>query len=212
MTGVDDDDWLTSAPTEPGEVVRYYDGWAERYDADLAEWDYRAPTRVARLLVEWGDPADDVLDAGCGTGLSGRALRDAGCHGHLVGVDVSEPSLTIAESSGAYDEVHLGDLNAPLRFVDDRFGLLACIGVLTYVPEVERCWREFARVVRPGGVVAFSQREDIWRERACADVLARLAAEGVVETLVVSDVEAYLPGSGEEMSAIGARYAALRVL
>lgn len=212
MTGTDDDGWLTSAPTEPGEVRRFYDEWAERYDADLADWDYRAPSRIGRLLVEWGDAGADVLDAGCGTGLSGRALRDAGCTGHLVGIDVSPPSLSVAEASGVYDEVRVGDLNAPLEFDDDRFGLLACIGVLTYVPDVERCWRDFARVVRPGGVVAFSQREDVWVERSCNEVVDRLVGDGTVERLVVTDVEPYLPASGDQMSTIGARYVALRVL
>jgi predicted TPR repeat methyltransferase len=212
MTRASDDGWLASAPTEAGEVRRFYDEWAERYDADLAAWDYRAPARIGRLLVEWGDPAADALDAGCGTGLSGRALRDAGCTGHLVGIDVSAPSLAIAERSGAYDEVRVGDLTAPLDFADDRFGLLACSGVLTYVPDVEPCWREFARVVRPGGVIAFSQRDDIWRERDCAEVLARLGAERVVEPLVVTGVEPYLPDSGADMATIGARYVVLRTL
>lgn len=212
MTGVNDDGWLTAAPTEPGEVRRFYDDWADRYDADLADWDYRAPARLAALLVEHGDPTADVLDAGCGTGLSGRAIRAAGCTGTLVGIDVSAPSLERAAASGAYTETRRGDLNRALEFGDDRFGLLACVGVLTYVPEVERCWREFARVVRPGGVIVLSQRDDIWHERDCDAVLAILVAEGLVEVLSLSDAEPYLPDTGDDMAAIGARYVALRVL
>lgn len=212
MTGVNDDGWLTSAPTEPAEVRRFYDQWADRYDGDLADWDYRAPARLAAMLVEFGDADADVLDAGCGTGLSGRAIRAAGCTGRVVGIDVSAPSLERAAASGAYDETHEGDLNAEIDFPDDRFGLLACVGVLTYVPDVERCWREFARVVRPGGVVACSQRDDIWHERGCDAVLDRLVSERVVEVLALSEAEPYLPATGDEMATIGARYLALRVL
>lgn len=212
MTGVNDDGWLTSAPTEPGEVRRFYDEWAEAYDDDLADWDYRAPSRLAGLLVEFGDASDDVLDAGCGTGLSGRAIRAAGCTGVMIGVDVSVPSLERAAAAGVYDEVQQGDLNRELAFDDDRFGLVACVGVLTYVPGIERCWREFARVVRPGGVIACSQRDDIWRERDCDEALGRLVADGVVDVITLSDAEPYLPASDDDMAAIGARYLALRVL
>ncbi len=212
MTAENDEAWLTSAPTEPDEVRRFYDEWADRYDVDLADWDYRAPARLTAMLVEFGDATADALDAGCGTGLSGRALRAGGCTGRLVGIDVSVPSLERAAASGAYDEVQQGDLNRSLAFDDGRFGLLACVGVLTYVPDVERCWREFARVVQPGGVIACSQRDDIWRERHCDDVLDRLTTDGVVEVLALSDPEPYLPQSGDEMASIGARYLALRVL
>jgi predicted TPR repeat methyltransferase len=212
MPSVNDDGWLTAGPTDPAEVRAFYDEWANRYDADLADWDYRAPGRIADLLAEHADLGAGVLDAGCGTGLSGRALRDAGFTGAVIGVDLSASSLEVADASGAYTQVQVASLNAGLPFDDGSFGALACIGVLTYVPDVERAWREFCRLVADGGVVAFTQREDTWIERDCAATLDRLAADGVWAPIEVSDPEPYLPGLDDEMGDIGAHYVACRVL
>ena len=57
-----------------------------------------------------------------------------------------------------------------------------------------------------GGVVAFTQREDIWLERDCRAVLDRLADEGCWTPLEISDPEPYLPAIGDEMGEIGAHY------
>ena len=211
MPSANDDGWLTSAPTDPDDIRSFYDDWAGRYDADLADWDYRAPARVAGLLAGAADRTASVLDAGCGTGLSGRALRAAGFTGEVVGIDLSEASLPHAEASGAYTRVLQASLNESLAFDDGAFGALACIGVLTYVPDVDRCWREFCRVVRSGGVIAFTQREDTWIERDCPTVIDRIAADGLWTPLVVTDPEPYLPGTGDELAEIGAHYVAMRV-
>lgn len=211
MPSANEEGWLTSAPTDPDDIRAFYDDWAGRYDADLADWDYRAPARIAELLVAAADPTAPVLDAGCGTGLSGHALRAAGFTGEITGIDLSPESLPIAEASGAYTRVMQASLNETLPFDDDAFGTLACIGVLTYVPDVDRCWREFCRLVRVGGVIAFTQREDTWIERDCRAVIDRLAADGLWTPLVITDPEPYLPGTGDELAEIGAHYVAMRV-
>ena len=62
------DDWLQAGTTDATEVAGIYDGWAERYDEDLAEWSYRAPEIVAREVAARLPEARAVLDAGCGMG------------------------------------------------------------------------------------------------------------------------------------------------
>ena len=211
MGSVNDDGWLTAGTTDVDDVRTFYDEWAEQYDSDLAGWEYRAPARIAGVLAEHADLGAPVLDAGCGTGLSGRALRSAGFTGDITGIDLSEASLTIAAASGVYQDAIEADLNDPLPFDEASFGAVACIGVLTYVPDVEACWREFCRVTRAGGVVAFTQREDTWIDRDCRGVLDRLATAGLWTPILVTDPEPYLPGIGDEMAEIGAHYVAARV-
>ena len=82
-------------------------------------------------------------------------------------------------------------------FADDAFDALCCVGVLTYLPDTEATLREFLRLVHVGGTIAYSQREDAWVERHCADVLGRLVSEGACEVLHVSEPRPYLPGSDE---------------
>ena len=85
----------------------------------------------------------------------------------------------MAQQGGAYDSVERADLQQPLPLDDESVDAVVCVGVMTYLPEVEAVWREFARVVRPGGLVVATQREDLWEERDCQAVIDRLQGEGV---------------------------------
>lgn len=210
VTG-DDDEWLLRGSADVGEVTSYYDGWAAAYDRDLADWAYMAPDVAASELLEHGVDLARVLDAGCGTGLVGQALRRAGYAGELVGVDVSAESLRIADATSAYDGTAVADLQQGVQYGDDAFDALICVGVMTYVPDVERCWREFARVVRPGGVVVVTQREDLWEERRCAAVIDALAADGSWTPISVSEARPYLPGNDDYADRIGVHYVVARV-
>ena len=42
-----DDAWLVAGSSDPTAIAEYYDDWAERYDADLDGWEYRAPDIIA---------------------------------------------------------------------------------------------------------------------------------------------------------------------
>lgn len=206
-----DDGWLLAGPTAPDDVRRHYDGWAGDYDAELAAWGYDAPARGAQLLRDHAAGATAVLDAGCGTGLVGRALRDAGFAGHLTGIDLSVASLELAAGRAVYDELTTADLQQPLAFDDDRFDAAICIGVLTYVPDTEAIWRELARVTRAGGVVVCTQRQDVWDDRRCADTLDRLERDGTWAARHLSPPVDYMPGNPEFGHAIGVRYLVARV-
>jgi len=70
---------------------------------------------------------------------------------------------------------------------------LVCVGVMTYLPEVEAVWREFARVARSGGLVVATQREDLWQTRGCQTVIDRLQNEGVWTPVDITGPAPYLP-------------------
>ena len=211
-----EDGWLVRGSTAPDDVRRYYDELAATYDTTLASWGYRAPERVAALTLEALEPLDGgsglaILDAGCGTGLAGQALRHAGFAGSLFGVDLSPSSVVLARERGIYDEVVVGDLQRPLPHDADRFDAVVCVGVLTYVPDVAGVCRELCRVVRPGGVVVLTQRDDVWRERNCGDVLHELERAARWTVFHLSPPRSYLPGNADFGDTIGVRYLAARV-
>lgn len=212
MAATDDDGWLVRGSADPHDVAAYYDEWATRYDEDLAEWSYRAPAEIARLVSTHAPTARSILDAGCGTGLAGQALRAVGFPGEIHGRDVSASSLRVAEVSGVYASLETIDLQQILPFADGEFDALICVGVMTYLPDVEATWREFARVVAPGGVVVLTQRQDFWEPRSCQAVIERLATDRVWEPIVVSDPQLYLPGNDDYTDQIGVHYVATRVL
>jgi predicted TPR repeat methyltransferase len=211
----DDDRFLVSGGgASPDVVRRYYDELPPDYDDTLARWGYDAPQLVASHALA-GMPTDTaaltVLDAGCGTGLTGLALRQAGFAGRLIGVDVSQPSLTTAERRSVYDELAIADLNRALPLAAAAVDGLVCVGVMSYVPDVAAAWREFCRVVRPGGTIVLTQRDDVWRERGCSGVLATVERERRWVVTHLSPPSSYLPGNPDFGDEIRVRYLAARV-
>jgi len=145
------DGFLRSGSVDPDAIETYYDQWADSYEHDLELWEYQAPETAAAMLRDHAPDVGFVLDAGCGTGLTGRALRADGFEGRLHGIDLSAQSLEIARRNGRYNALGRGDLQRPLEFDDDAFDGLVCVGVMTYVSDVDACWREFCRL--PGGAI-----------------------------------------------------------
>ncbi len=186
-------DWLQQGTSDAQEVADRYNEWAAGYDDDLISWSYQAPAVVAEAVVSRHPEAGSALDVGCGTGLVGRALRARGFAGQILGLDISQASLEIAQQCGAYDSVAHADLQQPLPFEDDSVDALVCVGVMTYLPEVEAVWREFARVVRPGGLVVATQRADLWHTRRCQAVVDLLENEGVWTPPKITGPAPYLP-------------------
>lgn len=150
------------------------------------------------------------MDCGCGTGLTGEALRDAGSRGTLIGLDLSEKSLARAAHKGIYHRLEPADLNARLPLDDDAVDGALCVGVLTYLEE-PTLLREFVRVIRPGGVVVFTSRDDFYRSRGVGALVQTLADEGAWSILDVSEPMDYLPGNPEFGDKVKVHYIACRI-
>lgn len=201
--------WLKHGSTSSSDVRAVYDDWASDYDQTLADWDYRAPAEAAKMLRATCPAAAEILDAGCGTGLTGMALRNAGFNGPIDGIDLSPTSLDAAGKHGIYRTLTAVDLQAlPLPIADDSYDALLCVGVLTYVPDSDGVLREFARVVRPGGRILITQRDDLYRERDYDAVFKRLA--DVVGDVEVTEPMPYLPGNPDFADEINVIYAMMR--
>lgn len=209
--GANDHGWLLEGSGDPDDVAAYYDAWAGAYDRDLDDWAYSAPDVAARYVIAHAPAARSVLDAGCGTGRVGAALRSLGYGGELHGVDVSAASLPVAEATDAYDSLAVADLQRPSSAADGAFGVLVCVGVMTYLPDVETTWREFCRVVATGGLVVVTQRSDLWDDRGCTDTIDRLTSDGTWEPVEVTDPRPYLPGNDDYADRIGVHYVVCRV-
>lgn len=146
----------------PG-LKNYYEAWARKYDEDLADQDWVAP-KVAADLVHlltsaFSSPEAAVLDAGCGTGLVGKALR---AHGDYLidGIDLSDSMAEVALRTNAYRKVFGGvDLTAPVR--DERLGqydtVVSC-GMFTLGHVRPTALLTLIEYARPGGLIAVSTR------------------------------------------------------
>lgn len=119
------------------ETRAFYDQWAATYDAEIAENGYETPKRCAAALGSVvPDLGASVLDLGCGTGLSGLALRQAGFT-TIDGCDLSQGMLArAAQRDGLYRDLWLSDVSNPFPFDAGTYTHIAAIGVIasTHAP------------------------------------------------------------------------------
>ncbi|MCH1444934.1 MAG: class I SAM-dependent methyltransferase [Luminiphilus sp.] len=195
---------LTAASTN--ELMQVYDGWADRYDRELLEdWGYTSPQKAVHLLLEAMASNDlAVLDAGCGTGLVGVLLKEAGISS-LTGIDYSPGMLAEAERKGVYDTLHTIDMNNPLTLPSDSFDAVTCIGTFTSTHVKPQAVTELARVTRSGGVLVFTVRDDYWQSTNFVDLVAELHISGVARIEQIR-LEPYIHSEGSEC-----RFVVLRV-
>ncbi len=145
-----------AVPARPpaGYVEALFDGYAADFDRHLVdELGYDAPARLAQGLGT--ARFAEALDLGCGTGLVGRALR--GRVDRLVGIDLSAAMLERARAGGDYTELHRAELLAYLDgLAPASLDLVLAADVLIYLGELDPLFAAVRRVLRPGGVFAFS--------------------------------------------------------
>jgi ubiquinone/menaquinone biosynthesis C-methylase UbiE len=156
--------------------ARYHDVAASDYDA---KWgiSYEEPGRqlvVAKLGKALGGPvphAARALEIGSGTGYFSLNLMRAGLIGELVATDISRGMLDeLAESAqrlGLEVETVCTE-SERLPFDDDSFDLVFGHAVLHHLPDLQSSFREFRRVLRPGGRIAFCGEPSFHGDRLAA--------------------------------------------
>jgi ubiquinone/menaquinone biosynthesis C-methylase UbiE len=157
---------LTSAEHPAKDAVSYHRelavGWEQRYDK---------PSFKARLqafkecLAGYDLHGQHWLDAGCGSGTLARYLAEAGAR--VLGVDAAEEMIARARELATRDVTKADEHSARLRFEhvatianlplgDQSLDGILCSSVLEYVADPAMCLAEFARVLRPGGLLLVS--------------------------------------------------------
>lgn len=165
--------------TNAGELASAYAEWATSYDADLAgEMGYRAHTIVATTLRSVLEPGNTrVLDAGCGTGLVGMELARLG-YSDIDGVDYSPDMLAEAEKKAVYARLDEADLTGELDIPAGRYDAVTCVGTFTLGHVGPSAIDELTRVVRPGGYLCFSVRDEAWHRDEYPVALQALTDDG----------------------------------
>jgi betaine-homocysteine S-methyltransferase len=178
----------------PVEIARTYDSMAPRYEALVRQAGYVLPEVMARRFREVADAlgvssSDAVIDAGCGNGLSGIALRGAGFT-QVYGLDVS-PGLIAQIPPGLYrsferEGIIEGSLTNLHPRYWGRFDHVFSAGTIGHTATLDL--EGVVKLARPGGLVAFSVREN--RLGRYDEAIGALHARGIwtpVEQLCVED-------------------------
>lgn len=179
-------------------LMNVYDDWADRYDCELLEeWGYTSPQMAVALLQRYRALEGlSVLDAGCGTGLVGELLVQAGVT-QLAGIDYSSGMLSKAAEKGVYHSLSQMDLNEVLPIDSNSFDAVTCIGTFTSTHVIPEALGELVRLTRPGGVIVFTVRDDYWQATGFLDLLMAMHASKQVYLEEIR-VEPYIHSEGSE--------------
>ncbi|MEN0040848.1 MAG: class I SAM-dependent methyltransferase [Pseudomonadota bacterium] len=169
----------------PEQTKAYYRSWANSYDQEVGEdGQYAQPQRVAEMFVRHLRDRDAlILDAGCGSGLSGAALARVG-YTKLHGCDFSPEMLAKASEKNVYRTLFEADLNAPQSDIADAtYDAIACVGVLSFGHVQVDVLDEFLRILKPSGLIVIAVNEPFWDTGTLPAKVDALEASGSVQVL-----------------------------
>ena len=161
------------------ELADAYSAWAAGYDRQTAAMGYCLPFLVGGWIARHVPQGDGpLLDAGCGTGLSGPALAALG-YGDIEGLDMSDKMLAVARGRGAYGNLVAGKLGDALPWPDGHFAAVFSTGVFTEGHAPASALDEIVRITRPGGHVILTVRDTVLEAGGFASRFAEIEDAGL---------------------------------
>jgi ubiquinone/menaquinone biosynthesis C-methylase UbiE len=146
--------------------TRYHDAAAHEYDAKWGIDFGEVGQRQVRLKLikalggQKGRGFGDALEIGSGTGYFSLNLVQLGVIERLTATDISPGMLErlagTAEALGLEDVTTVVTEAETLPFEDESFDLVLGHAVLHHIPDLDKAFAEFRRVLRPGGMIAFA--------------------------------------------------------
>jgi ubiquinone/menaquinone biosynthesis C-methylase UbiE len=169
----------TATPAHIKDVnTRYHDAAAEEYDAkwgidfgDIGQEQVRLKLVKALGGLE-GRRFGDALEIGSGTGYFSLNLVQLGVIERLTATDISPGMLkrlaATADALGLDGVSTVATEAEELPFEDESFDLVLGHAVLHHIPDLDRAFAEFRRVLRPGGMIAFAGEPSRYGDRLAA--------------------------------------------
>ena len=161
------------------QMRRVFDTLAPVYDSPATRFFPFCADRLVSYVRP--RPGSKVLDVATGTGVAAIAFAQAvRPGGRVTAVDISADMLDRAASNitkMALDNVDLHQMDAErLDFRAGYFHSVVCSYGLFFLPDMPAALREWVRVLRPGGKLAFTSFETSAFQPMLDDFVARLRA------------------------------------
>lgn len=116
---------------------------------------------IDTLLKDIDLKGKQVLDVGCGLGGIDVLLAEKYQADHVIGIDIEEPlidrALSIVKHKNLEDHIEILLVEpGPLPFTSDTFDVVFSKDSLIHIEDKLSIYREFYRVLKPGGQLIFS--------------------------------------------------------
>jgi predicted TPR repeat methyltransferase len=135
-----------------------FNHYADHYDAHLQKGlEYQVPDLLKNAVEKAAKDSKgllDILDLGCGTGLSGEVF--SGKAQSMIGVDLAEKMLDVAREKKCYQELVVADVEGYLTACDKQFDLIISADVFIYIGDLTKIFIEAYRCLQAPGFFAFS--------------------------------------------------------
>lgn len=150
---------VAAPDTAPESYVRQlFDTYARTFDRQLmVDLECRIPDLIAAAItLEAGAQRRfaNVLDLGCGTGLTAARLKDRA--DRLTGVDLAPNMVELARAKGLYHVLAVADVCAWLHAGGDEFDLIVGGDVVVYLGDLSALFAAVAQRLRGDGLFVFS--------------------------------------------------------
>ena len=150
--------------TDSSYVQNIFDSFAVGFEKVLADLDYQVPQYISGFCKEFLKKKIiknyQILDAGCGTGLCGKFLKKYSRFGKLIGVDLSEKMLEIAQGKNLYNQLICNDINSFMDGCDSVYDVICAADVLTYFGELDSFFLSAKKCLKKDGKIFFSISEN----------------------------------------------------
>lgn len=177
----------------PEETRALYDAWSESYEQEVAEQGYATPGRIANALgTKLPDKSQPILDFGCGTGLSGEALKAQG-FSTIDGCDISPEMVEKAREKGVYRNLWVSYADAELPFEAGDYAAIAAIGVISVGAAPASALHRLFKKLGPGGLISFSFNDHTLKDKSYEGAVNELLDTGSARLLVRTYGD-HLPG------------------
>ncbi|MEM1288907.1 MAG: class I SAM-dependent methyltransferase [Pseudomonadota bacterium] len=154
-----------------------YDRLPGSYNGLVGALGYTAPELVVNALAKREPFVGTVLDAGCGTGLTGEAIKQKFPDAKMSGFDLSPDMLGVARKTDLYTELKIADATLGLPFQHNQFDVAVSTGLYTLGHVGPEALQPVLDCVKPGGYFALTVFDAAWDELAFDDAIQAMVAD-----------------------------------
>ena len=172
-----------------------YRQWASTYDRELIDdFGYRAPEAAVECLLEYFPSRQiEILDMGCGTGLVGELLCDAG-YEQIDGLDLSPEMILKAAEKEVYRQLGEADLSTSIS-LDPIYDAILCVGVFSHGSRQPFDLPKLFTGLKRGGVLIATVNGKGWHDIGWSALLEKSSQENGFQVESLRDIP-YLTGEG----------------
>ncbi len=151
------------------------------YNGLVGALGYRAPELVADALCDHLKlERPSLLDAGCGTGLTAKAVLARLPKAKLDGFDLSTKMLAEATKTRHYQTLKTADATKPLPFASNHYDAAVSSGLYTLGHVGPEALRPVLDVIKPGGLFALNIYDAAWEKLNFEEAIDQMVADSLI--------------------------------